>query len=185
MGASCMVGHTFDNSPPLTAYASLTASSRLQHLDFHSNTLPLAAWQYMCPPGRMLHKLRYLDISYVQEFPVGLGRSWAVPDTRALVSCCPGLQSLVTTMPCSTAQLAPLQRLSSLQRLVLRDLDECADLEGVQVLCQLTGLQQLDLWVSRAAEARVLQLTQLTGLTALTFPQGGTHRAFQLDPQVN
>jgi hypothetical protein len=153
-------------SPAPTAYASLTASSKLQHLDFSHNTLPAAAWQYMCPPsGRTLPQLRHLDIRGVMEAD---GGTHAAPDTSALVSCCPGLQSLNTSMPCSTAQLAPLQRLTSLRTLSVGT--GCEDFEGEQALCQLTGLQELEVSVARATEARALQLTQLTRLTALTFP---------------
>jgi hypothetical protein len=143
-------------SPAPAAYASLTASSRLQHLDFSHNTLPSAAWQYMCPPGRTLPQLRYLNISYIQE----AGGTWVLPDTSALVSSCPGLLALRTSMPCSTAQLAPLQQLTGLTTLVMGS-GYTDDFEGVQALCQLTGLQDLDLWAARTTDARILQLTQL------------------------
>jgi hypothetical protein len=158
-------------SPPPAAYASLTASSRLQHLDFRSNTLPSAAWQYMCPPGRTLPHLQYLDISDVKEADGSL----ALPATNALVRCCPSLQTLFTSMPCSTAQLAPLQQLTGLTSLTV-GAGEDDELEGVQELCQLTGLQGLHL-VPRAAEARILQLTQLTRLTCL-FCMYNTDRSF-------
>jgi hypothetical protein len=166
--------------PPPAAYASLTASSQLQHLGFHSNTLPSAAWQYMCPPGRALPQLQYLDIGFVKE----ADRSSALPDTSALVSCCPGLQTLKISIPCSTAQLAPLQRLTGLHTLVV-GAGHADDLEGVQVLCQLTGLEELDLWVARRAQAHILQLTQLTGLTALMFAHSGGYKKLRCNPQVS
>lgn len=78
-------------------------------------------------------------------------------------------------MPCSTAQLAPLQRLTSLQSLRV-GAGEADDFEGVQVLCQLTGLQHLNLQIARAAEARVLQLTRLKQLNVLDFEQGGARK---------
>jgi hypothetical protein len=167
-------------SPLPAAYASLTASSQLQHLDFHSNTLPSAAWQYMCPPGRTLPQLTHLDIGFVKE----ADRSSALPDTSTLVSCFPGLHTLRTNLPCTTAQLAPLQRLTGLHTLVV-GAERADELEGVQTLCQLAGLQDLQLWGTRAAaEARFLQLTQLTGLTAFSFLQGVTGWELRWNPQV-
>jgi hypothetical protein len=178
-GESCRV--RVGPSPPPAAYASLTASSRLQHLDFNNNTLPAAAWQYICPLDRTLPHLRYLNIRDVKEADGSL----AVPDTSALVSCCPGLQHLRTSMPCSTAQLAPLQRLTGLHTLVVGAAEQDDELEGVQALCQLTGLQELSVWVGRAAESRLLQLTQLTGLTALTFPQDRKYQTLRCNSQVS
>jgi Leucine-rich repeat (LRR) protein len=166
-------------SPPPAAFASLTASSKLQYLDFSDNTLPSAAWQYMCPPGRTLPQLQYLDISDVTE----ADESQALPDTSALVSCFPGLKSLITSMPCSTAQLAPLQRLPGLHHLAV-DAGEDDELEGVQALCQLTGLQQLELSANRPAEARILQLTQLTRLTYLQLLRGDDLQELRCSPQV-
>jgi hypothetical protein len=171
-GSSCRVWA--GPSPPPAAYASLTASSQLQHLDFNNNILPSAAWQYMCPPGRTLPRLWYLNIRGTR----------AAPDTSALASCCPGLQSLITRMPCSTAQLAPLQRLTGLHTLAV-GAGEADDLEGVQTLCQLTGLHELGVYVSPAAEARLLQLTQLTRLTALTFAQRGGCKDLRCNSQVS
>jgi hypothetical protein len=150
--------------PPPAAYASLTASSKLQHLAFRDNTLPAAVWQYMCPPGRTLPQLTHLDISYVEEADGSL----ALPVTSALVSCCPGLQTLRISKCCSTAQLAHLQRLTGLHTLHVGSCFEEDCFEGVQVLCQLTGLQELDLVAHTLAESHILQLTQLTRLTALT-----------------
>jgi hypothetical protein len=170
------------HSPPSTAYASLTASSRLQHLDLSGLTLPSAAWQYMCPPGRTLPQLQYLNIRHVQE----ADRSAVVPNTSALVSCCPGLQTLLSSMPCSTAQLEPLQRLTGLRNLALGSLNRGdADFEGVQVLCQLTGLQELELSGAHSSTAQMLQLTRLTGLTALFFQQFYTSQDFRCRGQVS
>jgi hypothetical protein len=149
-------------SPAPTAYASLTASSNLQHLDFGANILPAAAWQYMFPPGRTLPQLQHLNIDDVTE----ADGTRAALDTSALVSCCPGLQSLITSIPCSTAQLAPLQQLSGLERLVVGG-GWPDELDGVHALCQLTGLQDLELRFGRATDSHIQQLTQLTHLTRL------------------
>jgi hypothetical protein len=163
------------------AYGNLTASSKLQHLDFSGNRMPAAAWQYVCPPGRVLPQLRHLDLIGLTEADTD---HWSAPDTTALVRCCPGLQTLRTSMPCSTAQLAPLQQLTGLTTLAVGG---CLfdDLEGVQALCQLTGLQRLELRVSRDADARVLQLTQLTRLTALKFSQRGGAKELYCHAQVS
>jgi hypothetical protein len=87
-------------------------------------------------------------------------------------------------MPCTTAQLAPLQRLTGLQRLTVGSGHD-DELEGVQALCQLTGLQHLILWVARAAETHILQLTQLKQLAFLTFFQGGELRDLRCNSQVS
>jgi hypothetical protein len=166
LGGSCWWRGGLSGPPP-AAYASLTAISNLQHLDFNSNFLPSAAWQYMCPPGRTLPQLRYLDISRVKEADGSF--KLALPATSALVSCCPGLQSLMSSMPCSTAQLAPLQRLTGLHTLAVGAGQD--ELEGVQALCQLTGLQDLELRCGAAADASLMQLTQLKQVTRLVFPQ--------------
>jgi hypothetical protein len=39
-------------SPPAAAYAALTASSKLQHLDVSRNSLPTGVWQHVFPAGR-------------------------------------------------------------------------------------------------------------------------------------
>jgi Leucine-rich repeat (LRR) protein len=178
------VGETFvyGPTPPPAAYASLTASSRLQHLDFSGNTLPSAAWQYMCPPGRTLPQLRHLDIRYVME----ADKSPALPDTSTLVSRCPSLQSLATSLPCSTAQLAPLQQLTGLHTLTVGTWADKDGPEGVQVLCQLTGLQELNHDTCTIEDSRILQLTQLKQLTYLTLRQDGVnYREFRCNPQVS
>jgi hypothetical protein len=78
----------------------------------------------------VLPQLQYLDISFAKE----ADGSAAVPDTSALVSCCPGLQSLkVLSIPCSTAQLAPLQQLTGLHTLTDR----------------VKGIEDMNAWVAR------------------------------------
>jgi hypothetical protein len=49
------------DSPPAAAYAALTASSKLQHLDLTCCTLQAGAWQHMFPAGRQLPQLLSLD----------------------------------------------------------------------------------------------------------------------------
>jgi hypothetical protein len=176
----------FDNDvdlPHPAAYASLTASSKLQHLDFRRNTLEAAAWQNMCPPGRTLPQLRHLDITLVTEAVET--RNLALPDTSALASCCPGLQSLRCSIPCFTVQLAPLQQLTGLHTLAM-GAENDDELEGVQALCQLTGLQRLELnlYVPEGAEPRFLQLTQLTRLTHLYCTQCGVVKEICCSSQV-
>jgi hypothetical protein len=167
-------------TPPLATYASLTASSGLQNLAFGGNTLPSAAWQYMCPPGWTLPQLRYLDIDGVRE----ADGSPTLPDTSSLVSCCPGLQTLLTSMPCSSAQLTPLQRLTGLRTLSLSEGSFQHELEGVPALCELTGLQSLKLHFVGDADARMMQLTQLRQLTYLYIPIGGRSKQLCCDRQV-
>lgn len=73
--------------------------------------------------------------------------------------------------------MAPLQRLTGLRRLAV-GAGESEDFEGVQALCQLTGVRHLDLFVfpiefHSGFEERAQQLTQMTRLTALNFCQEG------------
>lgn len=158
-GSCCWRRYSLEPSPPPAAFAALTASSRLQHLVYSSNMLPAAAWQHVFPAaGRTLPQLRSVDISHLTDH--GPGERPLVPDTSNLVSCCPGLEDFSSSMPCSTAVLAPLQRMSSLTVLTVgagrRD-----GLEGVQALCQLTRLRSLSLSVSSNAALHMLELTQL------------------------
>jgi hypothetical protein len=53
-------------SPPAAAYSSLTASSKLLHLDISWGVLPAGAWQHMFPAGKQLPHLRTLIISHVK-----------------------------------------------------------------------------------------------------------------------
>jgi hypothetical protein len=105
-----------EGSSAAAAYAALTASSKLQHLDVRRCTLPAGAWQHMFPAGRQLLHLTSLDISKVQQ-------PWdaaLAPDGSRLVSCCPSLQSLnISSLQHSPQQLTKLQELSGLHTLRL------------------------------------------------------------------
>jgi hypothetical protein len=76
-------------SPPAAAYAALTASSRLQHLDISSCQVRVGFWQHMFPAGRQLPSLRSLDLASVEvkQFAAGAMGS-------RLVACCPSLRSI-------------------------------------------------------------------------------------------
>jgi hypothetical protein len=71
---TCLVLHdktcSTEPCPPAAAYAALTASSKLQHLDISRATMPAGAWQHVFPAGRQLPHLRVLGISHVKH-PVG------------------------------------------------------------------------------------------------------------------
>ena len=58
-------GTTDSAEPPATAYAALTASSKLQHLDISSSKLPAGVWQHVFPPSRQLPHLHILDLGWV------------------------------------------------------------------------------------------------------------------------
>jgi hypothetical protein len=145
------------DNPPAAAYAALTASSRLQHLNIRACAMPAAAWQHILPAGRQLPQLQDLIIKALQLPSKRVG---VVPEGTRLVSCCPGLQCLdVQFLPYSAGLLAPLQGLSGLHTLHLED-TMSADKEGLQETCQLTGHRELSVRLPWGVEeGQVLRLT--------------------------
>jgi hypothetical protein len=154
------------SSPPASAYTALTASSKLQHLNIRFCTLPDHVWQHLFPVNGLtsLPQLQELHIGAIRN-PAGPA---AAPEISRLVSCYPGLQ--VLTMPnlqYSAERLAPLTGLTGLTRLDL--IPVAGSTEGLEVVCQLTGLRQLHLTDPRGDEGLLLQLTQLKQLTKLQY----------------
>jgi hypothetical protein len=147
------------------AYSALTASSKLQHLDISNCTVPAGVWQQVFPADRRLPHLRVLDLLEICHCD---NHAAAVPEGSRLVSCCPGLQSLqLQYLQCSAELLAPLRGLSSLSELTL-----CPDgqsEQGLEVVCQLTGLRRLCLTDPSKGEGVLESLTQLRQLTSLDF----------------
>jgi hypothetical protein len=159
-------------NPPASAYAALTASSKLQYLDIWYQTLPAGVWQHVFPAGRQLPNLQTLKFSCWTFFLFSFWGNYKelnpAPEGSRLVSCCPGLQSLhLGSLQCSAELLAPLQGLSRLQTLecYLRD----ATVEVVQAVCQLTGLRELTVTGSVCEEqgGSLMHLAQLKQLTKL------------------
>jgi hypothetical protein len=173
-----------ETNPPAAAYAALTASSKLQHLDISHCCLPADVWQHIFPVGRQLPLLRVLNLECVKH-PVatpaaaptatsvlsGLLQSLLQATAAAvgpwLVSCCPSLQCLdIQGLQFSRGVLASLQVLSSLRSLRLEA--SHGSPEGVADVCKLTKLQKL---VVRqpidGAESLLPQLVQLRQLTSL------------------
>jgi hypothetical protein len=170
-------------NPPASAYAALTASSKLQHLDISSCTLPAGAWQHLFPTGRQLPSLQSLNIGGVMQ-PSG---AFAAPEGSCLVSCCPRLQSLqMRFLQCSAELLAPLQGLSGLQLLHMSCPDITAICRVLQAVCQLTGLRELGVWGPWRIkdEGSLLQLTQLRQLTMLHIPMGHNGDAIHLSGEI-
>jgi hypothetical protein len=146
---------------PADAYSALTASSKLQTLDLPECKLPANAWQSIFPPGRQLPHLRRLGIMK-NRYSDGLATA---PPGISLVSCCPGLQSLcMLGLQCSTEVMAALQGLSGLKGLSLTPAGPISG-DGLQAVCQLTGLAHLLL--DRCDTEDLLPLTQLHQLDAL------------------
>jgi hypothetical protein len=157
------------NSPPAAAYAALTASSALQHLDVSDNTMPQGVWQHVLPAGRQLPQLRVLHASHESCGTLGW---WTHADTARLASCCPNLQAfkMHTPHPLAADVLPPLHSLQQLTALETGRLDD-AGYRGAAVLTQLS---KLDVWVDDLY-GRLLPLTRLQRLTHLyiTGPSGG------------
>jgi hypothetical protein len=53
--------------PPAAAYAALTASSKLRHLDVSRCTLPEEVWQHLFPTSRKLPHLQSLNLDWVSH----------------------------------------------------------------------------------------------------------------------
>jgi hypothetical protein len=149
---------------PAAAYSALTASSNLRHLDVSQCTLPAGVWQYVFPAGRRLPELLDLGVAHVRT-PSGRAEA---PDCSRLVSCCPGLRTLrMMRLQYSKELLAALTGLSSLRRLYLSPAD--GSTQGLEVVSQLTRLQQLYLMNIREPHGLTLHLTRLRELTDLVF----------------
>jgi hypothetical protein len=149
------------DGPPAAAYAALTASSTLQHLDVSHCEMPADVWQHMLPAHRQLPQLRVLETSYW-----GLPGRWTHADTVRLASCCPNLQELTmnTQQPMVAVVLSPLHSLAALTALEAGELDDA----GFAAAAALTQLRQLTVWEQDSAtHAGLLQLTQLRQLSTL------------------
>jgi hypothetical protein len=164
------------SNPPASAYAALTASSKLQHLDISGCTLPAGVWQHLFPTGKQLPHLQSLSITGAKQ---ASGAYAQAPESSRLVSCCPGLDCLLMGLLQGSADLlAALTGLSRLQTL------RCGWDEGtaevVQAVYQLTGLRQLDVWGSALIweEGSLLQLTQLKQLTSWQYCGPSGHHMY-------
>jgi hypothetical protein len=164
-------------NPPAAAYAALTASSKLQHLDISKCRLPAGVWQHLFPVGKQHPHLQVLNISDIDNQPDEV-KLWlqlpvleaSAPEGSLLVSCCPDLRVLdVQGLQYSAELLASLVGLSGLHTLLLHPaFGSAGDLHDV---CQLTELRKLGLVVpdTTQGEGLLLQLTQLQGLTQLEY----------------
>jgi len=148
------------STPSAAAYSALTASSHLQHLKSRGCSFPAGAWQQMFPPTRCLPDLRQLDL-----YPAGRQvQPLSQADIQALVSCCPGLGSLILGRQLPVETATPLQQLTGLTSLGM-----CASFEdSAPCLAQLATLQRLVVQ-SKALPDRVTVsgLLQLTALQQL------------------
>jgi hypothetical protein len=156
-----------NSNPPAAAYASLTASSNLQHLDVRLCTFPTGVWEHVFPADRQLPHLQLLQVSGCRASAGGCA---AAPDCSRLARCCPGLQSVyMIGLKCGTGQLAALSRLTGLRTLHVTVNEKIDD--GVWDCCCLTGLRELELADDGYADsiAILLELTRLRQLTRLAF----------------
>ena len=154
---------------PTAAFSALTASSKLQYLNLCCCALPVDVWQHMFPAGRQLPHLTFLDISAVKQPGEALATA---PEGSCLVSCCPGLQYLnMKFLRCDADHLAPLRGLSMLHTLRCGTAQFCTG-EGLEPVCQLTGLRELEVLcrdTRNIREGLLLQLTQLKQMTKLDY----------------
>jgi hypothetical protein len=158
------------NKPPGEYYSALTASSKLEHLNISSCKLPGDAWQYMFDDDRPLPRLHYLGVACIQQ--PGGDQLLSPPTDSSLVSCCPSLQRLnLSFLQYSEYVLYKLHSLTELTGLTcLHMAHEKYTGEGLEVLAQLTGLQECKLLVpSSTQEDLLLQFTQLKQLTSLNY----------------
>jgi hypothetical protein len=153
-----------NEGPPAAAFAALTASSMLQHLDISYCMLPPGVWQHVFLAGRQLPHLQLLDISCVT---VRNGRIAAAPEGTRLAACCPGMQSLTLKhLQYSADLLAALKGLGGLHTLHLATEGKG---KGLGVVGQLTGLRELHLDAANSTKGLFLELSQLQQLTSLAF----------------
>jgi hypothetical protein len=152
-----------ESNPPASAYAALTASSKLQNLDISQCTLPAGVWQHVFPAGRQLPNLQSLNLNGVKQ---PSGEYATAPEGSRLVSCCPGLQYL-DMWSLRSPELAIVQGLSALTTLRCNLGD--ATVQVVQAVCQLTRLRELDVQECDPMKEQglLLQATQLNKLTRL------------------
>ena len=83
-------------SPPAVAFAALTASSKLQHLDISSCKLPAGVWEHVFPAGRQLPHLQSLVVSDITQAASNDDEDTPAPapESSHLASCRPGLKFL-------------------------------------------------------------------------------------------
>jgi hypothetical protein len=159
-----------DGNHPAAEFSALTASSKLQHLDISNCVLPTGVWQHLFPDDKQLPLMQCLDISWVTHTPDSKLSSNADFEGSRIVSCCPSLKYVnMLRLQYSAEELTPLQRLSGLQTLCIGSLGAN---EGVEAICQLTGLRVLELRAPDVGDWLLLELTQLKQLTRLDFRLG-------------
>jgi len=149
------------------AYASLTASNKLQVLKLNVDHFPPGVWQFMFSSDRQLPALEVLSVTRSEQWDVHGPQPAAAlgtADLCCLASCCPGLQELhICLQP--GAQLGSLAQLSALNMLGA----EAVDAATLASLTALSGLRNLE-WLCIIPGGPIVptDLLCLTALTALT-----------------
>jgi len=163
--------HHWWSTPSAAAYSALTASSSLQKLELVNCEVPIDAWQQMFQPTRPLPHLQSLVAPLTVMPPEAEGRivrELSRADLRAMVSCCPALETLVLESHFNISTATPLQQLTALTCLdaVMSFKDNAAS------IARLTGLHRLDIH-SKYDHCQVTTkgLLQLTALQQLTYLQ--------------
>jgi hypothetical protein len=154
--AGCLVDSA---AAPAAAYAALTSSRQLVHLNIEGAEVPEEAWQHILPLARQLSQLQCLHLAGAFSKD-GL----SAEQRQRLVQTCPSIKDLQCWLQPGVAPTAMLQ-LSALTALALsRVTDEVAD----GVLLKLPALQELHIEPdSSINDVGLLRLTALTRLSQL------------------
>jgi hypothetical protein len=159
------------SAAPAAAFAALTASSKLEHLEMRSIHMEHDAWAHMFPPQQQHPALRYVAVSGCFH-----PRRVAADDVGMLVSFCSNLQRLELEHGNGSKLeipggklLAPLQTLQQLTHLAVNYVD---DVDVTASLVHLTRLRALEVSRPNTLSAGLLQLTQLQQLTELKVSTG-------------
>lgn len=185
----CLADSLIGLASSVAAYSTMTASSKLEHLDISGCTFPPGGiWDHVIPTGMQLRHMRVLNISHacISISGAPLFRAYEaaldVSDVKRLVACCPNLEKLIADNVLEPAKvLQPLTGLTALHTLVVSNQGG----DGLAVLKQLSSLKRLEIlgYDNLFTDRGLLQLTALRQLTHLQ-AVGGSKGMLQFKNKV-